>query len=254
MEPIRKPFQGVWNIVRFNWHFYLLSAALALVIYLSGSYLNNPYAVFGNIVCCMLVTVTIVSLFVSFYVYDLSGLYKLNWLNELSINPNSTIVNINAGFDESSLLLRHKFPHTELLVYDFYNPLIHTEISIKRARTAYPPFPNTKLVDPSSLPLQNNCADNVFVILSAHEIRNQEDRDIFFAELKRILKRTGRIIIIEHLRDTPNFLAYNIGFFHFIAKSSWYRTFKNAGLRVRKEIKITPFLTTFILESDGSKS
>ena len=31
MDTVRKPFQGVWNIVRFNWHFYLF-AFLALII------------------------------------------------------------------------------------------------------------------------------------------------------------------------------------------------------------------------------
>ena len=26
MENLRKPFQGILNIVRFNWHFYVLAA------------------------------------------------------------------------------------------------------------------------------------------------------------------------------------------------------------------------------------
>lgn len=255
MEPLRKPFQGIWNIIRFNWHFYLLSLGFVLLIQLlNGLPILFPYILFNNIVCWLIITTVIVSLFISFYVYDLSSLYKLDWLNELSIIPNSTIVNINAGFDETSILLHKKFPNATMHVYDFYDPLYHTEISIKRARKAYPPFPNTRRVNTSNLPLENNYADNVFVILSAHEIRNEEGRNTFFNELKRILKREGKIVVIEHLRDTPNFLAYNIGFLHFIAKSSWNRTFANARLSIDKEIKITPFITTFILEKNGRKS
>jgi ubiquinone/menaquinone biosynthesis C-methylase UbiE len=255
MEPLRKPFQGIWNIIRFNWHFYLLAIGFVLLIQLlRGFPIISPYNFVTNIVCWLIIATVIISLFISFYVYDLSNLYRLDWLNELSMTPNGTVVNITAGFDESSILFRNKFPNAELLVYDFYDPIYHTEVSIKRARKAYPPFPNTRRINTSDLPLQNNYADNVFVILSAHEIRNEEERNTFFIELKRILKHTGKIVVIEHLRDAPNFLAYNIGFFHFIAKSSWCRSFKNAGLSAYKELKITPFITVFIIEKNGSKS
>lgn len=196
----------------------------------------------------------VVSLAVSFYVYDLSDLYSFNWLNELSIQPNQKIVNINAGFDETSALFHYKFPAAELVVFDFYNPLKHTEVSIKRARKAYPLFQGTIKVSPSALPLQNEYADNIFVIFSAHEIRKEDERNAFFDELKRILKHSGKIVVMEHLRDIPNFLAYTVGVFHFFAKSSWHRTFKSAELAVYKELKATPFVTVFILEKNGAKS
>ena len=35
MGPLRKPLQGVRNIVRFNWHFYLIALVLALVLGIS---------------------------------------------------------------------------------------------------------------------------------------------------------------------------------------------------------------------------
>jgi len=252
MEHIRKPFLGIWNIIRFNWHYYLLSIGLLLLILSLNSFLNEPYRVFGNTVCVLIIATTIISLLVSFYIYDLSDLYRLTWLDELTIASNSKIVNINAGFDETSILLKDKFPNCSLIVFDFYDPSVHTEVSIKRARKAYPPFPNTQQVDTSNIPLQDNYADNIFVILSAHEIRSEEQRNSFFSELKRALMLTGQIVVTEHLRDVPNFLAYNIGFFHFIPKSSWYRTFKNADLKISNEIKITPFITTFILNKYGA--
>lgn len=53
----------------------------------------------------MILITTSVSLLVSYYVYDLSDLYKLNWLHELVANlkRDLKIVNIHAGFDETSL-------------------------------------------------------------------------------------------------------------------------------------------------------
>lgn len=260
MERMRKPFQGIWNIIRFNWDYYLFSVVLVLLILIFSSFLTVSNSFWGIFVfieitlCILIVGTTFISLFVSFYVYDLSGLYKLNWMDDLKIVANSKIININAGFDETSILLKAKFPDSELIVMDFYDPLKHTELSIGRARKAYPSFPGTKQVSTTGLPLRNNDVDTVFVILSAHEIRSEDERTVFFSELKRSLKTRGNIVVTEHLRDLPNFLAYNIGFFHFISLSSWHRTFKNAGLTVSKEIKITPFITTFILEKYGVAS
>ncbi len=170
------------------------------------------------------------------------------------MNGNGKIVNINAGFDETSNLLRSKFANSELVVFDFYDPAKHTEVSIKRARKAYPPFPNTQQVKTNHLPLQDNSTEKVFAILSAHEIRNDDERNSFFKELRRALTATGQIIVTEHLRDTANFLAYNIGAFHFHSKASWLKAFQSSGLRVVEEIKITPFITTFILDKNGVTS
>lgn len=247
MEQMRKPFQGVWNIVRFNRHFYLLSGAGLLLVFLLSNYLSEPFRFYAKLLFLFGIFITMISLIISYYVYDLSDLYKLIWLNDLQTKEKSRIVNINAGFDETSVLLQNKFKNCELIVFDFYDPLKHTEISIKRARRTYPPFPNTKQITTSNIPLPNDSTDKIFAVLSVHEIRNQAERLNFFKELYRILKSSGQIIVTEHLRDTANFLAYNIGFFHFHSKAAWLETFQSAGFRIEKEIKITPFITTFIL-------
>lgn len=247
MDKVRKPFQGVWNIIRFNWQFYVLSLLAVVVLLILCRNLTAISLVAAIVLVFLIVISTIISLTVSFYIYDISDLYKLTWLDKLQSN-NGKIVNINAGFDETSNLLKRKFPNSEMLVFDFYDPAKHTEVSIKRARKAYAPFPNTQQINTTHLPLQDNSIDKIFAILSAHEIRNDEERNIFFKELRRVLKQTGQIIVTEHIRDTANFLAYNIGFFHFHSKTTWLKTFQCAGLRIVEEIKITPFITTFSLE------
>ena len=64
---------------------------------------------------------------------------------------------------------------------DFYEPQKHTEVSIKRARKAYPPSPDTKHVKSTLLPLADKSVDNLFVIFSAHEIRDSNERISFFS-------------------------------------------------------------------------
>jgi SAM-dependent methyltransferase len=179
-------------------------------------------------------------------------LYTFKWI--APTDQNKIIVNIHAGFDETSGLIRQKFIGSELTVLDFYDPLKHTEISIKRARKVYPACPGTIPVSSTNLPLKDNSADIIFAILSAHEIRNDKERIRFFTELKRIIRPDGQIYVTEHLRDRVNFLAYNIGFLHFHSHRTWLDTFSGAGLQVNNEIKITPFISTFILKKNGTSS
>jgi ubiquinone/menaquinone biosynthesis C-methylase UbiE len=254
MEKMRKPFQGVWNIIRFNWQFYVLAIVSTVVLFLFRNNFNAALRAASDILVVVIIASTLISLLVSCYIYDFSNLYKLSWLDNLLTKGNGKIVNINAGFDETSNLLKSKFANSELVVFDFYDPAKHTEVSIKRARKAYPPFPNTQQVKTNHLPLQDNSTEKVFAILSAHEIRNDDERNSFFKELRRALTATGQIIVTEHLRDGANLLAYNIGFFHFHSKTTWLNTFHNAGLRVASEIKITRFITTFILDKNGTAS
>lgn len=253
MEDIlRKPFQGVKNIVHFNWHFYLLAFAAVLII-LVAIFLFQALWLPGIIIIFLILASAIISLSVSSYVYDFSDLYKFSWLKDFGVEK-EVILNINAGFDETSELIKSMFKDCDLSVADFYNPEKHTEISIKRARKKYTAFPGTVQVSTDALPFPDASADKILSIFSAHEIRNSEERILFFKELNRIVKPSGRIYITEHLRDSANFLAYNIGFFHFHSRSAWLNTFTMSGLIISKELKITPFVTTFILEKHGPTS
>ncbi len=254
MERLRSGFQGVWNIVRFNWHFYAIACGLLLLVALVYPHLPASLQLYAGIGCALGGGALLISLLVSGYIYDYSDLYQLNWLDALQTDQCMDIVNIHAGFDETSGLLQHKFPHATLRVLDFYNPEKHTEISIQRARKARPPYPGTIQVDTSDLPLVAASADMILLLLAAHEIRNEAERVVFFRHLHRVVKPSGRIVVTEHLRDTPNFLAYTIGFLHFHSKKTWLQTFRLSGLSLENEIKITPFISTFILKKHGDAS
>lgn len=251
---MRKPFQGVWNIVRFNWHFFVVVLILLITLIFISIQLDATYQTYCYGIGILLILPTVLSLLVSFYVYDWSNLYEFKWIQQLDIPKSAQLVNINAGFDETSALIAQKFPTAQLSVFDFYNPKQHTEVSIKRARKAYPPYPNTQSISTNRLPLEAQTVDAIFAILSAHEIRDANERIAFFQALARSLKNDGQIIITEHLRDLPNFLAYNIGFFHFHSKTTWQQTFKAANLTVVQSIPNTPFITTFILKKNGTPS
>lgn len=250
MGQIRKPFQGVWSIVRFNWHFFALSLGLSLVLLSLSSVLPGPYRLLAAVCCAFLLAVTLLSLLASWYVYDLSGLYRMDWCG--ACPSGGKIVNIHAGFDETSDLLKAKYPGCDLIVLDFYDPVKHTEISIRRARKACPCFPGTMHINTAEVPLPSDSADKLFLILAAHEIRGDDERIAFFRELNRAVRQAGQIVVAEHLRDLPNFLAYTIGSFHFLPRATWIETFRAASLRIAKESRINPFITTFFLQKNGT--
>lgn len=247
MELKRKPIQGVSNIIRFNWHFYLMAFVVFVTLFLLKNQFSEQVQVVLNVGIAVAMLTLLISLLVSYYIYDLSDLYQLKWIENAD---NKEILNINAGFDETSEIIINKFPQTDLTICDFYNPDKHTEISIKRARLAYPSNPKTISVITDKLPFSENSFENSFAILSAHEIRNENERVQFFKELNRVTK--GQIYVTEHLRDFNNFMAYTIGVFHFYSKQTWLWTFKKAELNVTREIKTTPFITTFVLEKNGN--
>ena len=254
METVtRKPFQGIINIIRFNWHFYMLAVAFFVLLHIARQFVSEDLHPFIGIAGLLLILSIGISLAVSFYVYDLSGLYKLDWI-PFTIPSHSQIININAGFDETSFMLQNKYPSCKITAFDFYDERKHTELSIKRARKVSAVYPGTQTIQTDHIPIPRNTADYIFCVLSAHEIRNSDERTVFFGQLGEALSDRGKIIVVEHLRDLPNFFAYNIGFLHFHSRRAWKRTFKAADLQVQRQIKITPFITAFILQKHGTAS
>lgn len=249
----RKPFQGTGNILRFNWHFYAGVMVALTVLYAVKRFGPAALHPFTGIAGVLMILTTVSSLLVSFYVYDLSGLYNLEWL-KLAVKPGAEIVTIHAGFDETSRLFAKKYPQAALKVFDFYDAEKHTEISIKRARKAYPAYPGTKAISTAALPLPAQSVDVIVCLLSAHEIGDGKERSLFFGRLCNALKDGGRIVVAEHLRDAANFLAYSIGAFHFHPAAAWKQTFSSAGLFVEREQKLTPFVTVYYLQKNGSAS
>lgn len=251
MEIKRKPFQGVINIVRFNHHFYIIALLVLSAVVLFHHYLPLPFWLQSLAVIGALITLLMIagSLAISYFIYDWSDLYHLNWLPDLN---HKKVMSIHAGFDETSTIITQKFKTVNLTICDFYDPQQHTEISIRRARKIYPPHRETIAVVTDKLPFPTNHFDVVSVIFSAHEIRDVQERILFFKELRRIVKPFGMVYVTEHLRDRANFVAYSIGFFHFYSRKSWRNVFKHAALTLESELKSTPFISTFQLKKHGN--
>jgi SAM-dependent methyltransferase len=242
----RRKFQGVLNILSFNRHFYVFGLLVAAVLFASSLFIEWPDVVFWVITIAFIYGL-IMPLIVSAYVYDFSGYYDFHWLTKLISDPESvqSITNINAGFDETSFIIKNKFPQSDLKVFDFYNAKRHTEPAIKRARKVSLIYPNTQTIASYIIPLHNSTVDIVFLLSAVHEIRSHEEKVQFLKECRRICKPNGKVIMVEHLRDFPNFLAFSVGFTHFFSRSVWKTAFETAGFTSFQETKFTPFMSIF---------
>src|SRR5260221_5733026 len=135
MEEVRGRFQGVTNIIRFNWHFYVLALVVVTGLIVVSKFVSPGVSTLLMVIVSTAILSTVLSLAASFYIYDCSNLYSLEWL-DISGDRELKVVNINAGFDETSVTLSKKYPSADLMVFDFYDPDKHTELSIERARKA----------------------------------------------------------------------------------------------------------------------
>lgn len=246
MEQKRIKFQGVLNILSFNRHYYVIGLSLLVLLIVSRMLLAWPVNLFW-VIAIGIIYGLIMPLIVSAYVYDFSNYYEFKWLKKIlkKAKDPELIINVNAGFDETSFIIKKHFPNTDLKVYDFYNEKRHTEPAIKRARKASSVYPNTQKISSDSIPLKDNTVDIVFLLSSVHEIRSNDEKVQFLKECHRLCKPGGKVIMVEHLRDFPNFLAFSVGFTHFFSRSTWKNAFLSAGFSSFKEDKFTPFMSIF---------
>lgn len=247
-------FSGVLKILRFNIQFYvfsligLLLIACVLVSALLPLWLER-LMVLGAVVMAFW---TLSSLLVSWYVYDFAGVTRWAWLRTQYREHPRTWVNIHAGLDESTTALKSLFPASKGSVVDIYDPVEMTEPSIARARRMYPATEPFMIGTFDHLPFSTGNQDEVFLLFAAHEVRAPERRSQLLRESSRILKQGGQVLLVEHLRDWPNFLAFGPGILHFHSEHTWRKNIQQAGLKIERENTITPFVHCFFLRKvDG---
>ncbi|HKN22695.1 MAG TPA: methyltransferase domain-containing protein [Terracidiphilus sp.] len=247
MKPMRGPWQGMAQILRFNWRMYLaavLGTAAAL-----GVWPLLPVAgrVFVAIAVAPALFWMVASLAVSHYVYDMFPLYDLRWMaRALAVAPRRWI-NIHAGWDETSELLQAVFPNAVGEAVDLFDPRVMTEASIRQARGASRAAILTTPARFDALPFENGTVDAAFVIFAAHELRRRNQRVKFFAEIARVLTSGGECLILEHARGWWNFLAFGPGFLHFFSQRECRQVAQQAGLDVKREFAMTWFVHVFML-------
>jgi SAM-dependent methyltransferase len=249
----RGRYQGVAEIFAFNRHWYsagmvaAVGAATVLALFDWPTWVRFPAAVALGVAVVWMTA----SLAVSHWVYDRSPLRTWKWTEGALSRAPMDWCNLHCGLDESSASLRRIFPEAQTVVLDIFDPVQMTEPSIERARAIHSDHRSTS-ASFRQLPLPPASTDAVFLLFAAHELRRAAARGQLFAELHRVLRDGGEVIVAEHLRGFANFCAFGPGAFHFFSRREWLRVFGTAGLQLRREFSITPFVRVFVLRKGGN--
>jgi SAM-dependent methyltransferase len=239
---------GVRQIVRLNWPYYAIAGAVIVITVPAVPRLPGGAVAHAIVYSATAAAAfwTIASLAVSWWVYDRSPLMTGEWIREaLGYRPRAWL-NIHAGLDEVTPILRTRLRGSRGRVFDIFDDRDMTEPSIARARIARQGS-NCQRVDFRHLPVPTATIDTVFLLLSAHELRTHDSRCALFHEIHRVLTLDGCLLLAEHLRDVANVLAYGPGAWHFHSRRAWTRGFEQTGFGIYDEFSITPFVRVFVL-------
>jgi len=245
----RRPFQGALQILRYNWGFYV-TGIVGLTIGL-GLLVKVPWPRWlfdlGAAGLGLGAWWLLASILVSYWIYDASNLMEWGWLTDRVESRPGRWVNLHAGLDESSPSLAKKWG-PPLQVFDIFDPTEMTEPSILRARKTAVNELTPVSVSPDELPLAAASIDLACVLFAAHELRSHTARLSFFHEVRRVLATGGTFVVVEHLRDPANFIAFGPGFMHFMAQNEWKLLGRKAGFRLVAESRKTPFVKLLLFQ------
>jgi hypothetical protein len=229
-------FAGVGQVLRFNWPAYAGAAGIAVLALVAPRRLRRPLTAAAIVGAWFAVA----SLVVTNLVYDRSEFAGWEWPRSLFRRKPRRVAVLHAGLDNVSAHLRRLWPDAEVQVVDFYDAATMTEPAIARARQGR--RHGDDLVDLRS------GLDAAFVVLAAHELRSEADRAEFFGRVGKQLAPSGRLVLVEHLRDVPNAIVYGPGAWHFLPRAAYLTAFADAGLSLLQEHAMTPFLRMFLLK------
>ncbi len=247
MKP-RGKWQGAGVILQFNWPLYA-AAAVVMALGVAGAMLAN--IVWLRLACALAAAgaayFILVSLGVSYLVYDRSDLYRWGWLKRaLGEGKPKGVAVCHSGFDEVSGPLAEVLRPETMTVLDHFDAGRMSEPSIRRARRLYPPAASLPAAF-NAWPLAGKSQHAIFGLLAIHEFRTEAERVQWFTEARRCLAEGGRIIVAEHLRDAANFIAFGPGFLHFHSAAAWRQSWEGAGLVLVDSFRVTPWIGVFVL-------
>jgi SAM-dependent methyltransferase len=239
---------GTAKVLRFNWPHYgvgfltMLGATLLLTL-CSGAW--TPYIAGGF---GLVFSWFVASIVVSHWVYDRSPIARGGWLDHAPALTERIAI-FHAGHDEATRHTLSRFPCARVDAYDFFDARANSEGSLRRARREA--NSSAEAVDLRRLPIEDECIDLALAVFALHEVREAASRAIFVTEIRRVLRAGGRLLVVEHLRDVWNALAYGPGALHFLSERVFLEAFEAGGLRVTVQQRFTPFVRCYRLEKSS---
>ena len=240
----RGRYQGIRHVFQFNWPYYAAAAGAFALASIVGSR-SRALRPAAGAAATLATWWSVASVAASHWVHDRSPLYSVSLFAE-DLPPVRRWALLHAGLDEFSDAIRAQLGDGDVI--DFYDPAVMHEPSIARARRGS----TAKRRPLRDLGLGVSQYDAIFVPLALHEIRSSAERARFLRHMRDALTESGRIILVDHMRDMANVLAFGPGALHFLPERDYRRAIDASGLAVARESTITPLVHAFVLKA-GSR-
>jgi hypothetical protein len=186
---------------------------------------------------------TSAAVFATWRVFGPDAPRRWDWIRSEASDSRSWL-NVTTGFDDSTGRLRIAVPCAGAGIDVFDSTRSHAT-ALRHARSSFPPSGPSVTIASLGAPIASASVDTVFLLMSAHEAHGQE-RAALFATAQRALVPGGRVVVVEHLRDPANILAFGPGAWHFSRRHEWLATAAAAGLKLVAERRLDPWVTGFV--------
>jgi SAM-dependent methyltransferase len=235
----RRRLDGTRTIVRFNAPKYALVAALVVGAVLAAA-VGLPVSVAAPLSLAAVFGLlwSVSSLVATWWVYDHIRIYDRVGAG---LGPVGEWAVVHAGFDESEDVLAATVRRPPYAVVALAT---NARRGLRHARGEHV---GTAL-DGSvrRLPLDAGSVDTLFLTLTVHEVRRIDEQRALFAELRRVLRPGGRLVITEHGRDLANAAVYGPAAWHFQPARTWRRRAGEQGFEIVADEPITPFVRRMV--------
>jgi hypothetical protein len=233
------------DVVWFNWPPFVFGPITAIV---AGLAALGPLPTAVRIglaigaVAALVATTTAVMAIV--WVFGFGTARRWRWVANAAHRPR-TWLNLTTGFDDSTSTLRARLAGVTGLSVDIFDETAPLDPPQRRARGRFPPGDRTATVATLDGALGAALPQTAFLLMSAHEVPGADRVRLFTTIADRLLPG-GRLIVVEHLRDLPNAIAFGLGARHFQSRATWLEAGRLAGLEPVEEHRLSPFVRGFV--------
>ena len=235
----KSQYSGTISTLLYNWPIFGGALLFGVIALATSTFVVSPWNWIFLIAGISTLGLVFNILMASFIVYDWGYRREYDRLAELgNLSKTNVLIDITCGKLRGTRGLLSHLQQGHYFVIDIYDAKKMTDPALRRAREMEPPLESERRIyhrqgKSDTLPIPHNWADAIYCSFSLHELQDKADQRAIFAEFARILKPDGKLLIAEHGRDLPNFLAFGLGVLSFFSPSTWSTHMTETGFTVQ---------------------